>query len=256
MAAPLTALLVALAVWTWPRRPERVRLMPGRSGDVDGAAGGAALGRRSHPSPGALLGRPLGALAGRLFARVRRRAAGPPVSGGDLPPDLLMELVASGLRSGLSVVDALQCAASVGVEPQSERTGGSAWGRPASSIAAQGVSPSDDDAGATAYLRQVVHRMRLGVPAEAAWASPPTALEPLARAMVLAELAGAPAAAVVARAAVDTRTLARERVELAAARLGVQLVLPLGLAVLPGFVLLSVVPIVLGLATSVLGLGA
>ena len=88
------------------------------------------------------------------------------------------------------------------------------------------------------------------MPAELAWDRPPPALVPLARAMVLAELSGAPAAAVVARAAGEARVLARERVELAAARLGVRLVLPLGLAILPGFVLLSVVPIVLGLAGS------
>ena len=62
----------------------------------------------------------------------------------------------------------------------------------------------------------------------------------------------APAAAVVSRAATDLRASQRERTELAAARLGVRLVLPLGLAVLPGFVLLAVAPIVLGLATSVL----
>ncbi len=74
----------------------------------------------------------------------------------------------------------------------------------------------------------------------------------LASALQLAELSGAPAAAVVSRAATDLRASQRERTELAAARLGVRLVLPLGLAVLPGFVLLAVAPIVLGLATSVL----
>ena len=81
---------------------------------------------------------------------------------------------------------------------------------------------------------------------------PPPDLGSLARALQLAELSGAPAAAVVSRAATDLRARLRERTELAAARLGVRLVLPLGLAVLPGFVLLAVAPIVLGLATSVL----
>ena len=70
---------------------------------------------------------------------------------------------------------------------------------------------------------------------------------------MLAELSGAPAASVVVRAASDARAAARERMELGAARLGVRLVLPLGLAVLPGFVLLAVAPIVLGLAASVIG---
>ena len=94
--------------------------------------------------------------------------------------------------------------------------------------------------------------MRAGVPADQAWLDPPGELDRLARAMVLAELSGAPAAGVVTRAAGDARTAAQERVELGAARLGVRLVLPLGLAVLPGFVLLAVAPIVLGLAATVL----
>jgi tight adherence protein B len=101
----------------------------------------------------------------------------------------------------------------------------------------------------------VVARLRAGLPAEQAWAERPRELEPLARALLLAELSGAPAADVVERAARDVRAQAREQVELGAARLGVRLVLPLGLAVLPGFVLLAVAPIVLGLAASVLRQG-
>ncbi len=132
-----------------------------------------------------------------------------------------MDLVACGLRSGLSVVDSLQCAAAVGGDP-------------------------------SGYVAAVVARLRIGLPAQLAWERTPPPLVPLARALVLAELSGAPGAAVVARAATDARALARERLEQSAARLGVRLVLPLGLAVLPGFVLLAVVPIVLGLASSVL----
>jgi Type II secretion system (T2SS), protein F len=160
-----------------------------------------------------------------------RPRAGPPGRPLRLAPDLMMELVAAGLRSGLSVVDALGCAASAGRSPRGEAPGGD--------------SP--------AYLDRVVARLRLGVPAREAWAEPPAELEPLARALVLAELSGAPAAGVVVRAASDARAAARERIELGAARLGVRLVLPLGLAVLPGFVLLAVAPIVLGLAAAVIG---
>jgi hypothetical protein len=133
-----------------------------------------------------------------------------------------MELVACGLRSGLSVADAL--AASTGAAPP-------------------------------AYLVEVLGRLRLGVEAQGAWERPPPEYAGLARALILADLSGAPAASVVSRAAADHRAAQRERAELAAARLGVRLVLPLGLAVLPGFVLLAVVPIVLGLAESVLGSG-
>jgi pilus assembly protein TadC len=133
-----------------------------------------------------------------------------------------MELVACGLRAGLSVSAAVAAAGDAAREP---------------------------------YLAEVLGRLRLGVRAERAWARPPPEYAGLARALLLAELSGAPAAAVVSRAAADVRAARRERVELAAARLGVRLVLPLGLAVLPGFVLLAVVPIVLGLAASVLRTG-
>jgi pilus assembly protein TadC len=144
----------------------------------------------------------------------------------ELSPDLVMDLVACGLRAGLAVNDALAC----GVE-------------------ANGIGTR------AAYLVGVVARLRVGVPATQAWARPPPEYAGLAQAMVLASLSGAPAAAVVARAARDARAARREHIEREAARLGVRLVLPLGLAVLPGFVLLAVAPIVLGLATSVLGLG-
>jgi hypothetical protein len=147
------------------------------------------------------------------------RAAVPPA----LPADVVMELVACGLRTGLAVGDAL-AAATPGARSE--------------------------------YLDAVVGRVRLGVPMEQAWARPPPEYEGLARAMVLAAMSGAPAAGVVAGAAADVRAARGERAELAAARLGVRLVLPLGLAVLPGFVLLAVVPIVLGLAGSVLDAGS
>jgi Flp pilus assembly protein TadB len=130
-----------------------------------------------------------------------------------------MDLVACGLRAGLPVADALACGA---------RAAGSG------------------------HLAAVVGRLQLGVPAVEAWAAPPPDYGGLARAMILAELSGAPAAAVVSRAAADLRAARRERAELAAARLGVRLVLPLGLAILPGFILLAVAPIVLGLASSLL----
>lgn len=140
-------------------------------------------------------------------------------AGAPLATDLVMELVACGLRAGLSVPDALAAAAP--------------------------GAPGD-------YLATVVGRTRLGVPMDQAVARPPPDYERLTRALVLAELSGAPTAAVVSRAAADLRAERREAAEAAAARLGVRLVLPLGLAVLPGFVLLAVVPIVLGLLTSVL----
>ncbi len=197
---PVVAVLVAVAVLLWPRRP-------------------------------LLRARPLGPL-------------GPPddqgTPGSALSADLVMELVACALRSGLSVTDALEAGAGTDAAATPE-------------AAAARARPGADPATA-AYLGEVVSRLRIGVPAERAWARPPPSLAGLAAAMVLAELSGAPAAAVVTRAAADARATRREGVEQAAARLGVRLVLPLGLAILPGFVLLAVAPIVIGLASSVLSL--
>jgi Type II secretion system (T2SS), protein F len=242
-------LLAGLAVAVWPsRRTQRARrVVAALIGPDPPQQAGRAVRRRpkvvaviGYRSRAGLLGRPL-----------------------RLAPDLVMELVASGLRSGLSVVDALGCAASAGRGPGSDRppktvrrqppseTAKSLWPALSRAVRRRGARAPGDDS--SAYLDQVVARLRLGVPAREAWAGPPAELEPLARALVLAELSGAPAASVVVRAASDARAAARERMEFGAARLGVRLVLPLGLAVLPGFVLLAVAPIVLGLAASVIG---
>lgn len=242
-------LLAGLAVAVWPsRRAQRVRRVA------------AALVRPDLPRSA----RPAVPRWSKVVAVIGYRSrAGPLGRSLTLAPDLVMELVASGLRSGLSVVDALGCAASAGRGPGADRppntvgrqppSAAATSPRPARSRAVRGrgaQAPGDDS---SAYLDQVVARLRLGVPAREAWADPPAELEPLAKALVLAELSGAPAASVVVRAASDARAAARERMELGAARLGVRLVLPLGLAVLPGFVLLAVAPIVLGLAASVIG---
>lgn len=200
VTALLVAMLCAAAVLAWPgRAPVEARIR------------GLRLTRATTSAP---RGAP-GALSSLAVAV----APVPPA----LPTDLVLELVACGLRAGLAVGDAL-AAATPGARSE--------------------------------YLDSVVGRVRLGLPMEQAWARPPPEYEGLARAIVLTAMSGAPAAEVVARAAWDLRTARRERAELAAARLGVRLVLPLGLAVLPGFVLLAVVPIVLGLAASVLGGGS
>ena len=74
----------------------------------------------------------------------------------------------------------------------------------------------------------------------------------LARALRLSERTGASAAVLLRRAADDARVARREAIAVATGRLGVRLVLPLGLTVLPAFVLLGVVPVVLGLAHGLL----
>ncbi|GAA0428772.1 type II secretion system F family protein [Leifsonia naganoensis] len=66
----------------------------------------------------------------------------------------------------------------------------------------------------------------------------------------LAERAGAPAAELLASAAEQHRRSARASGRRAAADLGVRLLLPLALCVLPSFLLLGVAPMVLGLISS------
>lgn len=101
-------------------------------------------------------------------------------------------------------------------------------------------------------LQPVVDALRLGADAAVAWGRAAPEHRALARTMLLAERTGAAAAAALRRAAVDERAARRRRAQVAARRLGVRLVLPLGLATLPSFVLLGVVPVVLGLATELL----
>jgi Flp pilus assembly protein TadB len=104
-----------------------------------------------------------------------------------------------------------------------------------------------------AHLHTVAAAERWGVGTVAAWASVPSAWQPAARALRMAATAGVAPADLLARAADDIRRAEEQRLDVATARLGVRVVLPLGLLFLPAFVLTTVVPIVLALATQVLG---
>ena len=73
-------------------------------------------------------------------------------------------------------------------------------------------------------------------------------LAPAARALARASDGGAPVAAAVSRLAAVVRAEGRSAAEQAARRVGVLAVAPLGLCFLPAFVLLGVVPVVIGLA--------
>ncbi len=64
--------------------------------------------------------------------------------------------------------------------------------------------------------------------------------------------AGVPPAELLTRAARDLRSSHVALVQAATARLSVRLVLPLAMAFLPAFVLTTVVPVVLALATDLL----
>ena len=102
------------------------------------------------------------------------------------------------------------------------------------------------------HLQTVAAAGRWGVEDATAWASVPSAWQPAARALRMAATAGVPPAEVLARAAEEVRRAEQQRLEVATATLGIRIVLPLGLAFLPAFVLTTVVPIVLALASQVL----
>ena len=103
-----------------------------------------------------------------------------------------------------------------------------------------------------AQLQTVAAAGRWGVEDATAWASIPLAWQPAARALRMAATAGVPPADVLVRAAEEVRRAEQQRLEVATATLGIRIVLPLGLAFLPAFVLTTVVPIVLALARQVL----
>lgn len=102
------------------------------------------------------------------------------------------------------------------------------------------------------YLRAVAAAQRWGLTPTQAWAGVPAGWDPIARALRLADRAGVPPAALLLDAAADVRKAEAHRLEVATARLGVRIVLPLGLTFLPAFVATTVVPVVLALAGAVL----
>jgi tight adherence protein B len=81
-------------------------------------------------------------------------------------------------------------------------------------------------------------------------AGSPDAVEPVLR---LAERAGAPAGELLRSAGRHDRREERTEGRRAAARLGVRLMLPLGVCVLPSFMVLGVAPVVLAIVSSTLG---
>jgi pilus assembly protein TadC len=104
----------------------------------------------------------------------------------------------------------------------------------------------------TELLAGVPRRLALGIPPEAAWQSALDApeLAPLGRAMVLAHRSGASVTREVARLADELDGRARARVEDRARTVGVKAALPLGLCLLPSFLLVGIVPLAAGLLRS------
>lgn len=101
-------------------------------------------------------------------------------------------------------------------------------------------------------LAAVAEALRRGEDAASAWAAAGPHWSTAQRSLDLAEGAGIPPADALVQGARDLRRDAVADVETASARLGVRLVVPLGLFYLPAFVLTTVTPVVLAL-TSELG---
>ena len=160
--------------------------------------------------------------ARRLLGLLPPREPKPPTADVD---DLaaVLDLMALALDSGCAVTDALELVADEVPEPLA------------------------------GHLRQVVAARRWGVTGADAWKGLPSQWGPVAQALTLAQLAGAPPAETIRRAAADLRRDRRAALERAAARLPVFLVIPLGTVFMPAFVLIAVVPLVVALATQTLG---
>jgi pilus assembly protein TadC len=98
-------------------------------------------------------------------------------------------------------------------------------------------------------IAPVAARLRLGADPASTWhrlAEEP-ALAPLGRTLARAHASGAPVAASVERLADDLARTSRAEVEDRARAVGVKAAVPLGLCLLPAFVLIGIVPVVGGL---------
>lgn len=98
-------------------------------------------------------------------------------------------------------------------------------------------------------LGAVVARLRLGLDAETVWAdlAADPALAPLGRTLARAHATGASVVLAVDRLATSLAEDHRGAVEDRARAVGVKAALPLGLCLLPSFVLLGIVPVVAGM---------
>lgn len=102
-------------------------------------------------------------------------------------------------------------------------------------------------------LTRAALRLRLGASWDEAWYGAPDDLRPLVVALRGSWEHGSPPAGALRAAADAARVSAQAEALEAAGRLGVRLVLPLGLCFLPSFVLVGLVPVLLGMAGASFG---
>jgi len=101
-------------------------------------------------------------------------------------------------------------------------------------------------------LRLALSRLSVGVPPGRVWAElgRDPALEPLSRALVRAEASGARVADAVQRLGEELARESRARVEDRARTVGIRAAVPLGVCLLPAFLLLGIVPVVVAAVDS------
>ncbi|MGI8535595.1 MAG: type II secretion system F family protein [Mycobacteriales bacterium] len=192
---------------------------------------------------GVALGVALGAGGPRLLARLepRVRRAEREQLAADLP--MVLDLLASCLAGGAALPAAADAVARAVPGPAGKRLAA------VSAALAVGCPPTE----AWAALARDAPPDRGGA-SSGSWqssgggAAVEDPLAAAARALGRAAEGGAPVAGAVSRLAAESRAEARSRGEQAARRVGVLAVAPLGLCFLPAFVLLGVVPVVVGLA--------
>lgn len=142
-------------------------------------------------------------------------------------PSVLLELIAGALESGLPLSRSV-------------------------AAVADALDPGPD----TSALSRLGSALEAGIPASVATHDLPNGLAPLGESAVLAEGSGADLARVLRAAARDTRRGRARQAEERAAHLAVRLVLPTGVALLPAFVLLGIVPTVMSLLGGTVTLAA
>jgi pilus assembly protein TadC len=167
---------------------------------------------------GGLLGVTIGLGAGAGIIVTARLGDRPPSAAPDAVP-VVVELLAGCLDAGLSMPDSLE-AASVGGDPVT-----------------------------TAACRAAAAALRRGAPADEAWVSWQTDpwLEPVARTTARTTQSGASVAEELRRVAARLRSRRHARLQQRVQQASIWVVVPLGLFFLPAFILVAVVPIVLGL---------
>jgi pilus assembly protein TadC len=101
-------------------------------------------------------------------------------------------------------------------------------------------------------LRQVATALQWGASEAEAWASVGSAWAAAARVVSLAHAGGVPPGPLLTSASDDLHRAELDRLEVAAAQVGVRLVAPLGLVLLPAFCLTTVVPLVVALGSQLL----